>query len=227
MKRTRGLFVSAIVAALSSVSCAAAPAEEIGQTAGAVVGTDTFLYFRSNATGWGVDDSTRLLSFPAPNVFGRRYFGVQLWMITDADTAILTETNQLNGWGTVQTFSGAASKSIVVPGTDALAVQPPGGDAHFRVKYHFSGEHRVLVNLGASPATISIESVIDVCAGVSCPNRTHCELLPNGQPTCALDPGPICGGGVRCPNGTICCNIATSCPICFGGSGACPPPTCP
>src|SRR5215471_13218921 len=221
------LNVLTIVAIAFSASCMAergAP-DEIGSTESAVVGVDTFLYFRSNATGWGVDDSTRLFAFVGPNVFARTYSGIQPWMISDADTAILTETNQLNGWGASQTFSGAKSKSITVPGTDALAVQPPGGDAHFRVKYRDIGQHRALVNLGVSPATISIESAADVCATVFCPSRLHCELMANGQPTCVLYPGPVCGG-VQCSAGTICCNAST-CPFCFGGSGSCPPVGCP
>src|SRR5215471_6424620 len=227
MKTAHALNVFTVVAVAWSASCMAERAEtdEIGRTESAVVGVDTFLYFRSNATGWGVDESTRLFTFVGPNVFARTYSGIQPWMISDADTAILTETNQLDGWGTSQTFSGAASKRITVPGTDALAAQQPGGDAHFRVKYRDVGVHRALVNLGVSPATVSIESAADVCATVFCPSRLHCELMTNGQPTCVLDPGPMCGG-VQCSAGTICCNAST-CPFCFGGSGGCPPVGCP
>jgi len=183
--------VLALAAVMPLAGCGEEPSptdEVVQQTQAALVGTDSFLYFRSNATGWGVDETTRLLDF-APNVFARTYSGIQTWMISDADTAIVTETNQLDGWGTSQTFSGAASKRIVVPGTDALAVQQQGGDAHFKVKYAVLGQHRVLVNLNPTPPTIEIASMGDVCATVFCPSGLHCELFPNGLPTCVVNPG--------------------------------------
>jgi hypothetical protein len=189
MLRAPGALALAVVILSSACGVEPGPADDIQQTQAALVGTDSFLYFRSNATGWGVDESTRLFAF-APSVFARTYSGIQTWMISDADTAIVTETNQLDGWGTTQVFSGAASKRIVVPGTDALAVQQQGGDAHFKVKYAQVGQHRALVNLNVSPATITIESTATVCGGVFCPSGLHCELFPNGLPTCVVNPGP-------------------------------------
>ena len=88
----------------------------------ALLGVDQFLYFRSNATGWGVDETTRLSSFGG-DAFARTYNVTQDWMISDADTAIVTETNQLDGWGTSQTFFGAASKRIVAPSATPPFIQ--------------------------------------------------------------------------------------------------------
>lgn len=152
----------------------------------AVLGVDQFLYFRSNATGWGVDESTRLSSFGG-GAFARTYNVTQDWMISDADTAIVTETNQLDGWGTVQIFSGAPG-GVVVPGKATLTPEAPGGDAHFKVKYGVLGLHRVIVAASATPPFIQIDSAASACAGV-CPSGLVCTLQSNGIPTCS-EPTP-------------------------------------
>jgi hypothetical protein len=125
----------------------------VGQTRGPLGEANSFLYFRSNATGWGVDNATRLSQTSSPNVFGRLYSVTESWMITDRDTAIVTETNAFNAWGTSQKFYGASDKLLLVPGQDPLTLQPPGGDAHFKVKYATLGQHRVLVDI--NPALLS------------------------------------------------------------------------
>jgi len=181
-------FLSGCLADAGSGGGAGADIEE---RQGAVLGVDEFLYFRANATGWGVDETTRLFPFVAPNVFSRLYDGIQTWMISDADTSIVTRTNQLDGWGTSQTFYGATSKRMVVPATtpatDTLTAQAPGGDAHFKVKYSVLGTHRVLVNFASTPPSIQIESAASACS-IFCPSGLHCELVPpNGRPTCVQD----------------------------------------
>ena len=154
----------------------------------AVLGTDEFLYFRSNATDWGVDDATRMVPFAGPNVFSLVYSVTQSWMITGNDTAIVTRTNQRNGWGTSQIFYGASPKPVVVPGTAPLIAQSPGGDAHFGVDYSVLGTHRVIVNFAATPPTIQIDSQASACSGV-CPAGLTCSLiLPSGIPTCSEPP---------------------------------------
>jgi hypothetical protein len=160
--------------------------DEVEQRQGAVLGVDQFLYFRSNATGWGVDETTILSPF-AGGAFARTYDVTQTWMISDADTAIVTETNQRDGWGTAQSFFGASGKLIVVPGRDTLVVQAPGGDAHFKVKYGTLGLHRVIVSPGSSPPLIQIDSAASACAGV-CPGDLVCTLQSNGIPTCSEPP---------------------------------------
>ena len=73
MKTILGLSACVLVGLLSSgCSAPAGPGEEVAQSQEAVVGVDTFLYFRSNATGWGVDDATRLLAF-GRNIWARAY----------------------------------------------------------------------------------------------------------------------------------------------------------
>jgi len=184
-----GLFVVAAAAAASGGCLAdAGTVEEPEVRQSAVLGVDQFLYFRSNATGWGVDGSTILSSFGG-GAFARTYNVTQDWMLSTStgDTAIVTETNQLDGWGTSQIFSGPASHLLVVPGNAPLVVQPQGGDAHFKVKYGVLGLHRVIVAASATPPFIQIDSEASACAGV-CPAGLVCSLLPQGIPTCSEPP---------------------------------------
>src|SRR5215472_779866 len=131
MKRAIALGATSVLAAVLFPACSGevAPQESTGRVASAD-SSPTF-YFRSNATGWGVDETTRLLPF-AGSVLGLAYNVTQPWMVSDADTAIVTETNQLDGWGTSQSFFGASTKKLVVPATasvsDSLVLQQNGGD---------------------------------------------------------------------------------------------------
>ena len=175
------------VAAAGSLGCSveSGASAEVTRTSQAVLGEDSFLYLRCNATGWGVDDATRMVNFVAPDVFSLVYDVTEEWMVTGADTCIVTETNELNGWGTSQVFSGPETMSpFVVPGTDALIPQAPGGNAHFQVDYAATGTYRALVANASTDPTLTIQSMADVCAGV-CPGGLTCSLLPNGVPTCA------------------------------------------
>jgi hypothetical protein len=192
MDRKRGLNISSLLAAVAAFSAGcladadtpADPQPELRQSA--VLGVDEFLYFRSNATGWGVDDSTRLAPFGG-GAFARTYNVTQDWMVSGGDTAIVTRTNQLNGWGTSQTFYGAATQPVVVPATATVVPQAPGGDAHFKVKYGVLGLHRVIVALSSTPPIIQIDSAASACAGV-CPAGLTCSLMSNGIPTCSEPP---------------------------------------
>jgi hypothetical protein len=61
MPSTRALSLALVAGGLSSAACTVATADQepVGQVESAVVGVDSLLYFRSNATGWGVDETTR------------------------------------------------------------------------------------------------------------------------------------------------------------------------
>lgn len=179
----------AVAVGLSSVGCTAetGTTESLGRTNQAL-DANSVVYFRSNATGWGVDETTRLSTFAGTTTFARTFSVTQPWMITDADTAIVTVTNQVDGWGTSQQFFGASPSPLVVPNTEPLTLQAPGGDAHFKVKYAVMGVHRVIVNFAQTPPTVEIQSQADACAGV-CPAGLVCSLLPQGIPTCS-EPTP-------------------------------------
>src|SRR5262245_53381457 len=110
---TRSMHVLCALVPLLVMGCAvdaAEPTEGREQTAevsDAVIGVDTFLYFRCNSTSWDVDDASRVRSTDAPGEFVLHYNVTEDWMMTDGDPCIFTETNQLNGWGTQQTFFSA------------------------------------------------------------------------------------------------------------------------
>jgi hypothetical protein len=189
MVTTRLATVSMLTASFLFAACGEenVATEDVATVQSAVIGTDTFLYFRSNATGWGVDDSTRLIT-NAGGVFFKRIDVTQAWMLGTNDTATVTETNQLNGWGTAQTFYDLANTQVVlIRSTHPLAVSPPGGDPHFQVDYTELGAHQLQVNTNVSPFTISILDAGFACLSVSCPGGLHCEVAANGLPTCVLD----------------------------------------
>lgn len=140
MKSTIGL--SAIILAGLLSGCGANPNSDVTATSSsAVVGQDTYLYFRSNATSWNVDSSTRFRPTMDPYVFSMLFDVKQDWMVTNGDNALFTETNQLNGWGTTQTNYGAVHGTVTVPGGDYL-----GGTASFTAKYPALGRYKVTAN---------------------------------------------------------------------------------
>ncbi len=224
--KTLGIIGAVLTTAMLLGACAVeAEGEEVGKVESAVIGTDTHLYFRSNASGWGADESTRLAT-NLGGVFFKRINVTENWMVSGLDTAVVIETNQLNGWGSSQVFYRLVGlQTLVVPITLATAPTfPPGTDPHFKVDYATLGRHQVSVNTAHTPFLISIRSEADVCADVSCPSRAHCELGTNGLPTCAGDT-PTCAG-TQCGAFSTCCNSSCSNAFCFSGSGSCPPVAC-
>lgn len=135
-----------------------------------------FVYFRSNATAWGADQSTLLQSFSPPNVFGLVYNVSQQYMVSSGDSANVTETNQLDGWGTNPQFFITNPSAFSVPATEPLV----SSTANFTVRYPALGQYRVLVDVLAG--TINIDSGADVCAA-ACAGST-CTLSTAGVPTC-------------------------------------------
>ena len=197
--RTTCVYVLAagLVTALSS-GCfveagagAAGDDELLTERQGAVIGVDEFVYFRSNATGWGVDPSTRLFPFAGiPGLFARVYSVNEAWMVSGLDTAVVTRTNQLDGWGTAQTFYRATAGVLAVPpGGSPIASTSGGTDPHFKIDYSVLGVHRVITFFtNEVQQAILIESQATACAGV-CPGGLVCSLMPPaGIPTCNEPP---------------------------------------
>src|SRR3954468_5702515 len=76
---TKNSFVTTIIgAALALAACA--PPPDDGGAHQAVVGVDTYVYLRCNATGWNVDDATRLRQTADPYVFTLAWNVTQPWM---------------------------------------------------------------------------------------------------------------------------------------------------
>lgn len=136
--------------------CATGEGEETaGQATEALVGQDTFLYFRSGATGWNPDSATRLRGTSDPYLFSLLYDVTQSWMTTGTgDSAVFTETNQLNGWGSVQTSYGTVHGNVTVPGGDLLL----SGGSNFGVLYPALGRYKVTANWQQGSFLISAAS---------------------------------------------------------------------
>ncbi|MGC4092700.1 MAG: hypothetical protein QM756_33435 [Polyangiaceae bacterium] len=223
--KTSRIIGACLVAGLLGACSGGTASEEVGRSESAVIGVDTHLYFRSNASGWGADESTRLAT-NLGGAFFKRINVTESWMVSGVDTAVVTETNELNGWGSSQTFyTLVGPKTLLVPITLAIARPfPADSDPHFKVDYATLGYHQVSVNTAHTPFLIGIRSEADVCSEVSCPSRSHCALGSNGLPTCVGDQ-PVCGSA-QCAPFSICCNASCANAFCFGGSGSCPPVAC-
>lgn len=114
------------------------------------IGQDEFLYFRSGASGWTVDNATRLRRTLDPQVFKATYAVTQSWMLS-GDNSIFTKTNQLNGWGTQQTTYGSTVNPVVVPGGGSLNPANPNG---FSVRYPSVGKYQVSVNVAQNTFSV-------------------------------------------------------------------------
>jgi hypothetical protein len=116
--------------------------ESVGQASAELVGQDTFLYFRCNATSWSPDQASRLRSTNDPYLFSLLYDVKQSWMTVGGDSCLFTETNQLDGWGTSQTFYGSVHGNLNVPGGDLLQTNGSG----FNAVYPELGRYKVTAN---------------------------------------------------------------------------------
>jgi hypothetical protein len=132
--------------------------EDIGQQQAAIVGVDSHLYWRCNATSWGVDESTRLKATSDPKVFTLEYAVQQDYMVKpqSGDDCIVTETNQLNGWGTTSKhYKPSTTGTVVVPKTGNLATNSAA--TNFKVQYPKKGTFKMTVNTSSSTWTYSIQ----------------------------------------------------------------------
>src|SRR4051812_33366627 len=134
---------TAVVMSACSADAGSASGEDVAVQS-APLSADSSVYFRCNATGWGVDDSTRLSNFAGANVLARTYNVTQAWMLSPGDSCILTETNQVNGWGSRQTYYSASTGTVVVPPGTASLVTQASATPTFTVDYSVLGQHRII-----------------------------------------------------------------------------------
>ncbi len=148
----QGIFGLALLGALGGSGCVAPTSEEdttdeaVGSIDSALLNQDEFVYFRCNATGFGADTTTRLKATSDAKV-GKLTFNVtQSWMLTSGsgDQCSFLQTNQLDGFGTVQTtFTDSAPQTaLVAPAGDSVVA----GSSTFNIKYPTLGQYTVLVN---------------------------------------------------------------------------------
>lgn len=122
-----------------------------------IVGVDSYLYLRCNATGWNVDAATRLQPTADPYVFTLEYEVTQPWMLQGGDQCVFTETPALDAWGNWQRYFGTRfGASLDVPGAAPLQ----DGQRYFTVRYPALGRYRATVNWrdgGLSIAAVEAE----------------------------------------------------------------------
>jgi len=108
----------------------------------AIVGQDTFLYFRCTATGWNPESTTHLRSTSDPYLFSLLYDVKDAWMTGSGDSCTFSETNQLNGWGSTQASYSTVHGNVTVPGGDLLRA----ASDYFNVIYPGLGRYKVTAN---------------------------------------------------------------------------------
>ena len=119
MKKRKGQIMKLIQ--LKTMVFAAILAIPILFSSQAIADEELFPYLRCNATGWDVNDATKLVPTDDPDIYVLEYSVTEEWMVSGFDQCILTITNSPDGWGTFQQFIGTASTvPIDVPGTWAL-----------------------------------------------------------------------------------------------------------
>jgi hypothetical protein len=154
-----GGTLSTLLAMVSTLGCSEPPAaggqEPISTAGGALLGTGTFLYLRCNATSWDLNDSSRFVeTAPGSGIFTVSYDVAADWLVQSPDGCSLLETNQRNGYGTVQTpyaFRSGQSSLVVVPDARALVT---AASSSFQIRYPFKGRYTATVNghNGTSPS---------------------------------------------------------------------------
>ena len=159
--------VCALLTAAGTLSCSSQnEPEALAETSSALVGTDQFLYFTCNATGWNVGEANRLRATSDPAVFTLDYQVLQPWLVSSPDQCGFVLTNQFNGWGSSQIrYSDShPSTAVVVPGADRLVLS----STNFPVKYPAVGSYRLSVDWTKKTFTIgntlTAQQRLDACA---------------------------------------------------------------
>lgn len=233
LRLSLGLSLSTFLATAGTLGCSGPPATQppVSSTRSAVLGVDTFLYLRCNATSWDLNDSSRFVeTAPGSGLFTLSYDVAADWLVQSPDSCSLLETNQLNGYGTVQTpyqFRADQSSLMVVPDARALTA---AASSNFQISYPFKGRYTATVNwqngtfvVGATivPQRSLFERNPTALTGFTLPQALN-SIATNGnvaggvawhdaifkamsrQSQFPNDPGPFCdsgGSGVSLING--------------------------
>lgn len=139
------LFVPAPMACSSAVD---ENTEHVGFTEDATQGS--FAYLRCNGTGWNATSANRFVPTSNPNILVLDYAVTLPWLASSADSCLLTQTNQRDGFGTVQTNYQSIGGRLDVPATRSLRV----GWQTISVRYPALGAYRATLDL--SQRTLSI-----------------------------------------------------------------------
>lgn len=119
---------------------------------------ETYYYLRCNTTGWDVTDTNRLVSDKTTSLLTLDYTVATSWVVEGGDECVVTETNEKNGWGTVQTTWTLSQDSdgfdIPVDGVDEKTLIESNGN--FDVDYPALGDYRALFDPIAKELTLGV-----------------------------------------------------------------------
>lgn len=190
-----GFAFCLIAGGLALLGCSSSPsaAESVAESAEALLNANEFLYFRCNATAWGVDASTLMQPTSDPNVVTITYQVSQPWMLGAGDTCIVTRTNQKNGWGSSNSsFSDPTlATPVIVPGSEALVAS----SANFQVRYPAVGTYTATINWatrtlsigsGAPSAPAALPFWLRYCSEPTCGGLAPLvvDVCPTTNPNC-------------------------------------------
>jgi len=152
-------LVGFVVIGTGIVGCSSAEESDLSlsSVSQAVVGVDEFLYFRCNATGWDVNDATRVTDPDDDGLFTIEYDVTEEWMVTGGDQCVLTVTDEPNSWGSVSSTYGAATPDVKVPGTEWDIGAVNSNQA--MIQYPALGTYTATVNWDAGTVLIEPASV--------------------------------------------------------------------
>jgi hypothetical protein len=159
----------ALLGALAVWGCNQPASSDDGVTSeqSALLNQNEFVYLRCNATGFGVDNTTRLQPTSDPNVGTLTFNVTQTWMLTtgSGDQCIFTLTNQLNGWGSnPSSFTDSHPATALVPPADDSVVS---GSPTFLVKYPALGTYTARVNWATKKFQIAPAQTVNVVGHVA------------------------------------------------------------
>jgi len=150
-------LISGLLCTVAPLGCSM-PAEEDAGSVGSLEQPlqSNFAYLRCNATGWNVTSANRFVATSNPNVFVLDYAVTLPWLASSPDSCLLTQTNQLDGFGTTQTNYQAVGGALNVPGTRNLAV----GWQQIAVRYPALGTYRATFDLAKKTLTIGAQPTV-------------------------------------------------------------------
>ncbi len=119
-----------------------------------------YYYFTCNATGWALNDQTRLQCLdPYCIDLALEYEVTEEWMVTGHDTCNLIRTDAYNGWGTRSESIGAY---VEVPDREPVRneMEAPStarfyGSGPITVKYPRLGKYRIWLTRARAAFTIT------------------------------------------------------------------------
>ncbi len=160
-KLSSGLALALLVACQAPAAGGGEPDVALAQSSEAL-NQGSFYYLRCNATGWGVDDRTRLVPTGKNGVLELSFQVTQGWMVDDYDDCVITETPVKNGWGNWQHDRGTAEAVGEAP-LAARLLDLPENTYSFKVSYPALGRYRAVVQL--AEGSLAITKAAPVPAG--------------------------------------------------------------